>query len=81
MTIREKMKKGLLYTDNGEGLNEERIQCKELIYDYNLTRPSEQNKRKSLLKELLGDMGENVWIEPLFIWPTEKMFILAIFLR
>jgi len=63
MTIREKMKNGLLYTDCGEGLDEERIQCKELIYDYNLTRPSEHDKRKKLLKKILGDMGENVWIE------------------
>jgi galactoside O-acetyltransferase len=64
MTIREKMKNGMLYTDHGEGLDEERKQCKELTYDYNLTRPSEEEKRKKLLKEILGDMGENIWIEP-----------------
>ena len=64
MTIRERMKQGLLYTDIGEGLDEERQRCKELIYDYNLTRPSEADKRKALLQELLGDMGENIWIEP-----------------
>lgn len=64
MTIREKMKNGMLYTDMGEGLEEERKRCKELLYDYNLTRPSEEAKRKGLLKELLGHMGENIWIEP-----------------
>jgi galactoside O-acetyltransferase len=64
MTIRERMKQGLLYTDLGEGLEEERQRCKELIYDYNLTRPGEAEKRKALLQELLGDMGENIWIEP-----------------
>lgn len=64
MTIRERMKQGLLYTDLGEGLEEERQRCKELIYDYNLTRPGEAEKRKALLRELLGDMGENIWIEP-----------------
>lgn len=64
MTIRERMKQGLLYTDLGEGLEEERQRCKELIYDYNLTRPGETEKRKALLQELLGDMGENIWIEP-----------------
>lgn len=64
MTIREKMKNGMLYVDIGEGLDEERKKCKELLYDYNNTRPSEEVKRKKLLKELLGDMGEEIWIEP-----------------
>lgn len=64
MTIREKMKNGMLYVDTGEGLDEERKRCKELLYDYNNTRPSEEVKRKQLLKELLGDMGEEIWIEP-----------------
>ena len=66
MTIREKMNSGMLYVDMGEGLEEERLRCKELLYDYNLTRPSEEALRLSLLKELLGDMGENIWIEPPF---------------
>lgn len=64
MTIREKMKKGMLYVDIGEGLDEERERCKELLYDYNHTRPSEKTKRKDILKELLGNMGEDIWIEP-----------------
>jgi galactoside O-acetyltransferase len=64
MTIREKMKNGMLYVDIGEGLDEERKRCKELLYDYNNTRPNEEIKRKELLKELLGDMGEEIWIEP-----------------
>lgn len=64
MTIREKMKKGMLYVDIGEGLDEERERCKELLYDYNHTRPSEKTKRKDILKELLGDMGGGIWIEP-----------------
>lgn len=64
MTIRGKMKNGMLYVDAGEGLEEERKGCQELLYDYNHTRPSEETKRKDLLKKLLGDMGEHIWIEP-----------------
>ena len=64
MTIREKMKNGMLYVDVGEGLDEERRRCKELLYDYNNTRPNEEIKRKDLLKKLLSDMGEEIWIEP-----------------
>ena len=64
MTIREKMRAGHLYTDLGEGLDEERERCKELTYDYNLTRPSEGQKRRDLLKQLLGSCGNSIWIEP-----------------
>ena len=64
MLIRERMKKGMLYRDMGEGLEEERIRCKELIYDYNNTRPREEQRRFYLLKEILGEMGKNIWIEP-----------------
>jgi hypothetical protein len=64
MTIRERMKAGHLYTDMGEGLEEERQRCKELTHDYNLTRPSEGEKRKALLKQLLGSCGDSIWIEP-----------------
>lgn len=63
MTIREKMKNGMLYIDIGEGLEEERKRCKELLYDYNHTHPSEKTKMKALLKKLLGDMGEDILIE------------------
>lgn len=64
MTIRGKMKNGMLYQDMGEGLPEERLRCKELVYDYNNTRPSEEQKRLEILKELLGDVGKDPWIEP-----------------
>lgn len=64
MTIRERMKAGKLYTDLVEGLPEERLRGKELVYDFNQTRPSEEQKRQEILKELLGSMGEGVWIEP-----------------
>lgn len=66
MTIRERMKKGMLYTDMGEGLEEERIKCKELVYDYNNTRPRESERRLELLKEILGTAGKNIFIETPF---------------
>lgn len=66
MTIREKMKAGKLYTDLAEGLPEERLYCKELIYDYNHSRPSEEAKRREILDRLLGGLGKDAWIEPPF---------------
>ncbi len=64
MGIRERMQNGQIYTDLGEGLPEERLYGKELIYDYNLTRPSEEEKRNEILKRLFGHVGKNIWIEP-----------------
>jgi len=64
MTIREKMKNGMLYIDIGEGLEEERSNCKEIIFDYNNTRPSQEKERKDFLIKLLGKCGNNIWIEP-----------------
>ena len=45
-------------------LDEERERCKELTYDYNLTRPREAERRRDLLKQLLGSCGNSIWIEP-----------------
>lgn len=63
MNIREKMRKGMLYTDMYEGLPDERLRGKELIYDYNNTRPSEQKKRGEILKKLFGSVGKEPFIE------------------
>lgn len=64
MDIREKMRKGLIYIDNHEDLIKERLNGKELVYDYNNTRPSEEEKRIEILHKLFGHAGENIWIEP-----------------
>ena len=64
MSTREKMNIGELYTDMGEGLPEERCAGKERVYDFNLTRPSEEAKRLQLLKSIMGSLGESCWIEP-----------------
>lgn len=64
MSVREKMEIGELYLDFGEGLPEERQAGKELVYDYNLTRPAEEERRKAILQQLLGSVKEGCWIEP-----------------
>lgn len=56
-----------LYVDYGPGLEpleDARARCKELLYDFNRTRPSEVAERERLLGELLGSHGEGLWIEP-----------------
>ncbi len=66
LSMRDRIKQGLLFTDMTEGLPEERLRGKELMYDYNLTRPSEEERREELLREILGRAGGNIWIEPPF---------------
>lgn len=67
MTEKEKAAEGLLYDANyDEALKEERIVCKDLCYEYNSLRPSEEAERKALLKRILGKTGKNLWIEQSF---------------
>ncbi len=42
------------------------IKGRELIYDYNMTRPSELKKRYEILKEFMGCCHEDTLIEPPF---------------
>lgn len=68
MNLAEKMKNGLLYHCNPEELDEtltnQLNRCKELLYDYNATRPSEEAKRSEILHEVLAEVGGNAYIEP-----------------
>lgn len=67
MTEKEKMLAGLLYDANYDpDLIAERAKTKELLYDYNHLRPSETEKRKVLLQQIIGKTGENFGIEQPF---------------
>jgi galactoside O-acetyltransferase len=65
--VRRRMAQHELYTDSGmglEALEEERVVAKELVHDFNGTRPRDTAERQRLLRELLGTLGERVWVEP-----------------
>lgn len=47
MSMRDRMKAGKLFTDMCEGLPEERLRGKELMYEFNHTRPSEIKRGKT----------------------------------
>lgn len=67
MNEKEKMSAGLLYDANyNEEMAKDRIQCKDICAEYNRLIPSEAEKRKDLLKKLLGRTGEHFWIEQSF---------------
>ena len=62
-TEKEKALAGDLYLAFGAELAGERLHCKELVYDFNHTRPSEEKKRGELLRKIFGTFGENSLIE------------------
>ena len=38
--------------------------CMEKLYEYNLLRPSQQDQRDAMLKEMFAEIGEGCYIEP-----------------
>lgn len=62
--IKERMYSKKLYYCNDESLIAEQLKCLELLYDFNATRPLEQDKRQELLKNMFAKIGENCYIEP-----------------
>lgn len=61
MTEYEKMAKGYIWGDCEEYLEEQRV-AKELLYDFNHSRPSESEKREEIAKKLFGHLEEDVFI-------------------
>lgn len=65
-SMKEKMHTGDLYLPGDEEIMKEQMVYQDLLFEYNNTRTSEQEKRTELLKKMLGDCGENVYIEAPF---------------
>ena len=63
---KKRMQEGRLYLPEDEEIMAQQLRCLEKLYDYNATRPLEQEKRETLLKEMFGDIGEGCYIEPPF---------------
>jgi len=66
MTEKEKMLSGKPYKGFNDELVKERQDAKEVLYDFNLLRPSEIEKRNDLIGELFGKVGKEFYIEPPF---------------
>ena len=59
MTEKEKMLAGEIYSAVDPQLIEELTEVKEIIHDYNLLRPSEKEKAREILKDLLGHIADD----------------------
>ena len=63
---RRRMMEGKLYLPTGEELLADQAVCLERLYEYNHTRPSQNEEREALLKEMFAEIGEGVYLEPPF---------------
>lgn len=64
--MKDRMHKGQLYLPNDDEIFEWQMKCLDRLYDFNMTRPAELEKRQQMLKEMFAEIGENCYIEPPF---------------
>ena len=64
MTNMEKLHSGDIYAPGDEEIMKEQLKCLEKLYDFNMTRPSDTEKREEMLKNMFAEIGENCYIEP-----------------
>ena len=64
--IKIRMNTKKLYFCDDPSLAKEQMQQLDRLFDYNNTRPSDQEKKQQLLKEMFAEIGENCYIETPF---------------
>ena len=66
MDIWGKLHSGEFYLPGDETLQREQIQCLDKLFAYNGLKPSDQEGKAALLKEMFAEIGENCYIETPF---------------
>ena len=64
MTQLEKIHSGNIYDPADDEIMKLQLQCLNKLYDFNMTRPTELDKREEMLKDMFCEIGENCYIEP-----------------
>lgn len=59
-----KLHSGELYLPGDDEIMKTQLKCLERLYDFNDTRPSEMEKRCTLLREMFAEIGSGCYIEP-----------------
>ncbi|MBT1166220.1 sugar O-acetyltransferase [Bifidobacterium simiarum] len=65
-SMKELMLAGEYYTSSDPELDAERERAKDLLFDFNMMRPTRRAEREAIIRKLLGHVGENCWIESPF---------------
>lgn len=63
---KEKMHTGELYLPNDGEIAALQAECLDRLYEFNMTRPTDLDKREQMLKEMFAEIGEGCYIEPPF---------------
>jgi galactoside O-acetyltransferase len=63
MTNKERKAQGMPYHYDDPSIMGNQLAYQEKLYEYNLTRPTEQDKRQRLLAEMFAEIGEGCHIE------------------
>ena len=50
---------GQIYDSNDPTLVNEQLKYLDVLYDFNMTRPSEMPKRQALLRQMMAEIGEH----------------------
>lgn len=66
MDTLDKLHNGMLYLAMDTAIFQGQTYYLERLYEYNLTRPSEHEKRAAMLRDMLADIGQDSFIEPPF---------------
>ena len=64
--MKDRLHTGELYLPGDDEIMTEQTKCLERLYDFNMTRPSEGERRAAMLKEMLAEVGEGCYVEPPF---------------
>ena len=68
MTEKQKMLMGIIYNADDTSLIEERNHAKSLTQQYNESRQEERERRKYLMNQIFGVLGQNVHLEaPIYL--------------
>lgn len=60
----DKMHTTELYLPNDPEIAELQLRCLDRLYDFNATRPTEQERRQEMMREMFAEVGEGCHIEP-----------------
>ena len=64
MDMNEKLHSGVLYLPDDDDIINLQEKCLEKLYEFNMTRPREMEKRSAMLKDMFAEIGEECYIEP-----------------